>query len=72
MVPPHQWEDISELYNYNLKNLAGPYDRVYHRNMLVDDSIVTLWFWMLLGREVSPVAPLGQSTTLFDGTQGAS
>lgn len=55
----------------NLKNMVGPYDRVYHRNFLYDDSIVTIWFWMLLGRERAPVASLGLLGTQFDLRQGA-
>ena len=56
----------------NLKNMVGPYDRVYHRNMLVDDSIVTLFFWLLVGRNQAPVAPIGQSSTIYDLRQGAA
>jgi hypothetical protein len=52
--------------------MVGPYDRVYHRNMLVDDSIISLFFWQLLGREVAPVAPIGQGSTLYDLRQGAA
>lgn len=51
--------------------MVGPYDRVYHRNFLYDDSIVTIWFWMLLGRERAPVASLGLLGTQFDLRQGA-
>jgi hypothetical protein len=52
--------------------MVGPYDRVYHRNMLVDDSIISIFFWQLLGRKVSPVAPIGQGSTLYDLRQGAA
>jgi hypothetical protein len=52
--------------------MVGPYDRVYHRNMLVDDSIISIFFWQLLGRKVSPVAPIGQVSTLYDLRQGAA
>ncbi|WVQ77870.1 hypothetical protein IAR50_007572 [Cryptococcus sp. DSM 104548] len=67
----HLWDDIAEHYNYNLKNMVGPYDRIYHRNMLIDDSIISVFFWMLLGREVSPVAPIGMASTMYDLRQGA-
>ncbi|KAK4689143.1 hypothetical protein P7C73_g972, partial [Tremellales sp. Uapishka_1] len=60
------WEDIGDHYNYGLKNLVGPYDRVYHRNMLVDDAVISLWFC------VSPVAPIGMDTTVYDIRQAAS
>jgi hypothetical protein len=40
--------------------------------MLVDDSIISIFFWQLLGREVAPVAPLGQASTLYDLRQGAA
>lgn len=52
--------------------MVGPYDRVYHRNFLVDDSIVTLFFWLLLGRDKAPVAPIGQGSTIYDLRQGAA
>ncbi|WVQ82790.1 hypothetical protein IAT38_004922 [Cryptococcus sp. DSM 104549] len=68
----HLWEDIAEHYNYNLKNMVGPYDRVYHRNMLIDDSIITIFFWMLVGRDKAPVAPIGQGSTMYDLRQGAA
>ena len=55
----------------NLKNFVGPYDRVYHRNSLIDNNIITIFFWMLLGRDVSPVAPIGQGSTMYDLRQGA-
>ncbi|RSH90988.1 hypothetical protein EHS25_010164 [Saitozyma podzolica] len=66
------WEDIAEHYNYDLKNMVGPYDRVYHRNMLIDDNIISIFFWMLLGRDVSPVAPIGTDSAIYDLRQGAS
>ena len=65
------WKRVG-LTRSNLKNFVGPYDRVYHRNSLIDDNIITLFFWMLLGRDVSPVAPIGQASTLYDLRQGAS
>jgi hypothetical protein len=52
--------------------MVGPYDRVYHRNMLIDDSIISNFFWLLLGRDKSPVPPIGQGSTLYDLRQGAA
>jgi hypothetical protein len=40
--------------------------------MLVDDSIISIFFWQLLGRKVAPVAPIGQGSTLYDLRQGAA
>lgn len=54
----------------DLKNMVGPYDRVYHRNMLIDDNIISIFFWMLLGRDVSPVAPIGTDSAIYDLRQG--
>ncbi|KAL7423396.1 hypothetical protein Q5752_002700 [Cryptotrichosporon argae] len=68
----HLWEDIAEHYNYNLKNMVGPYDRAYARNMLYDDAIITLWFWILLGRPDAPVATISIESTLYDVRQGAA
>ncbi|ORX36108.1 hypothetical protein BD324DRAFT_657052 [Kockovaella imperatae] len=66
------WADIAEHYNYNLKNMVGPYDRVYHRNMLIDDSIISLFFWLLIGRENAPVAPIGMESTTYDLREGVA
>ncbi|ODN97951.1 hypothetical protein I350_07588 [Cryptococcus amylolentus CBS 6273] len=68
----HLWEDIAQHYNHNLKNMVGPYDRVYHRNMLIDHNIITVFFWILLGRPQSPVAPVGMSSSMYDLRQGAA
>lgn len=59
--------EISEL-----KNFVGPYDRVYHRNSLIDDNIISVFFWMLLGRDVSPVCPIGMDSAQYDLRQGAA
>lgn len=40
--------------------------------MLIDDSIISNFFWLILGREKSPVPPIGQASTLYDLRQGAS
>jgi len=40
--------------------------------MLVDDSIISIFFWQLLGRSVAPVPPIGQGSTLYDLRQGAA
>jgi hypothetical protein len=51
---------------------VGPYDRIYHRNMLIDNNIISIWFWQLLGRDRSPVPPLGMTSTIYDMRQGES
>jgi hypothetical protein len=52
--------------------MVGPYDRIYHRNMLIDDSIISNFFWLFLGRENAPVPPIGQGSTLYDLRQGVA
>jgi len=48
------WNDISQLYNANLKNLAGPWDRTYGYNMKEYTSLVGAVIWGAVGREYAP------------------
>ncbi|KAJ5785115.1 uncharacterized protein N7503_010327 [Penicillium pulvis] len=48
------WNDISRLYNANLKNLAGPWDRTYGYNMKEYTSLVGAVIWGAVGREYAP------------------
>lgn len=48
------WNDISTLYNANLKNLAGPWDRTYGYNMQQYTSLVAAVIWGAVGREHAP------------------
>ncbi|KKY21109.1 putative glycoside hydrolase family 2 protein [Diplodia seriata] len=44
-VLPALWTDIAAHYNPHLKNLVGPYDRAYTRDMTTHSAILTLWLW---------------------------
>lgn len=49
----HTWEAVSQLWNPNLKNMAGPWDRAYGYDMNRYLSLMALWFWVLVGKENS-------------------
>ncbi|KAF2846781.1 hypothetical protein T440DRAFT_405117 [Plenodomus tracheiphilus IPT5] len=51
----HTWTSLGELYNANLKNVAGPWDRSYGFDMNKYLSILALQMWTLVGKEDAPV-----------------
>jgi hypothetical protein len=53
------WEEVGELYNANMRNLAGPWDRSYGYDMERYLSIMALWIWSLVGLAQSPLERSG-------------
>ncbi|KAF2030911.1 hypothetical protein EK21DRAFT_64253 [Setomelanomma holmii] len=51
----YTWARLGELYNANLKNVAGPWDRSYGFDMNRYLSILALQMWTLVGKEKAPV-----------------
>ncbi|CAG8008272.1 unnamed protein product [Penicillium olsonii] len=49
------WNELGQLYNANLKNLAGPWDRSYGYDMNQYASLVGAVIWGVIGREKAPV-----------------
>lgn len=49
------WNELSQLYNANLKNVAGPWDRTYGYNMEAYVSLVGAVIWGAVGREYAPL-----------------
>ncbi|KAJ4300052.1 hypothetical protein N0V90_005301 [Kalmusia sp. IMI 367209] len=49
------WEILGQLYNANLKNVAGPWDRSYGYDMNRYLSILALHIWTLVGKTQAPV-----------------
>lgn len=49
------WETTAQLYNANLKNIAGPWDRSYGYDIKRYLSIMGLWIWNAVGHEASPI-----------------
>jgi hypothetical protein len=49
------WETTAQLYNANLKNIAGPWDRSYGYDMNRYLSIMGLWIWNAIGHGASPI-----------------
>ncbi|KAL1873155.1 hypothetical protein Daus18300_003974 [Diaporthe australafricana] len=66
------WKDIADHYNPLLRNMAGPYDRAYTRDMTAHSSVLSLWWWAMFGREYGGQPLLGESDLLFDVIQGAA
>lgn len=50
------WKSIGSLYNANLKNVAGPWDRTYGYDMNRYLSILALHVWALVGKENAPIS----------------
>jgi hypothetical protein len=51
----YSWNELGQLYNANLKNLAGPWDRTYGYDMTEYASLVGAVIWGVIGREQAPV-----------------
>lgn len=48
------WNELGQLYNANLKNMAGPWDRTYGYNMMDYTSLVAPVIWGAVGKEYAP------------------
>jgi hypothetical protein len=53
----HTWTSLGELYNANLKNVAGPWDRSYGFDMNRYLSILALQMWTIVGKDKAPIHP---------------
>ncbi|KAF2739893.1 hypothetical protein EJ04DRAFT_604486 [Polyplosphaeria fusca] len=49
------WASLGSLYNANLKNVAGPWDRSYGYDMNRYLSILALQIWTLVGKKNAPI-----------------
>lgn len=49
------WSVLGQLYNANMKNVAGPWDRAYGFDMNRYLSILALQLWTLVGKEKAPI-----------------
>lgn len=50
------WNTSAALYNANMRNLAGPWDRAYGYDMNQYVAIFSLFIWTLVGKEAAPFA----------------
>ncbi|KAK7938034.1 uncharacterized protein PG986_014902 [Apiospora aurea] len=48
------WQTAGQMYNANLGNLAGPWDRAYGYDMNKYVAIFSLYIWTLVGKENAP------------------
>ncbi|KAH5242357.1 hypothetical protein HBI72_197980 [Parastagonospora nodorum] len=51
------WTSLGQLYNANLRNVAGPWDRSYGFDMNRYLSILALQMWTLVGKDAAPIHP---------------
>ncbi|KAK8123510.1 hypothetical protein PG999_003428 [Apiospora kogelbergensis] len=58
------WETAGKMYNANLGNLAGPWDRAYGYDMNKYVSIFSLYIWTLVGKESTPGLSSGQTWSM--------
>lgn len=56
------WRNLAALYQPQLRNLAGPYDRAYGMDMESYVSVVGLWMRAVLDRDKAPFPPLTKTT----------
>ena len=57
------WRQLSDFYNPNLKNLAGPWDRSYGFDMNLYASCIGVYIWSIAGKEAAPFLPDVSCTT---------
>lgn len=48
------WETIGNMYNANLRNIAGPWDRTYGFDMNQYVAILNVYIWSLIGKSKAP------------------
>jgi hypothetical protein len=56
------WRDIASLYQPDLRNLAGPYDRAYGMDMESYVSLDGVWMRTVLDAQKAPLAPIMPTT----------
>lgn len=66
------WDDVAAHYNPYLRNLVGPYDRAYSRDLMSNSVIINYFFWSLYGYGVGPHVPKFEGDSLYDVAQGAA
>jgi hypothetical protein len=58
----HTWESVAQLWNPQLKNVAGPWDRSYGFDMNRYLSLLALHLWNIIGKERSSIIDKVQSS----------
>jgi hypothetical protein len=48
------WKDIALMYQADMKNMAGPFDRSYGMDLRRYASTIGMWIWMAIGKEHAP------------------
>lgn len=56
------WTDIANLYQPELRNISGPYDRAYGMDMESYVSVDGVWMRTVLDAAHAPLAPIGPAT----------
>jgi hypothetical protein len=55
------WRDIARWYHAGLRNLCGPYARAYGMDMTSYASLLGLWIWDAVGRDLAPFPRLDET-----------
>jgi hypothetical protein len=56
------WSNLISLYQPNLRNISGPYDRAYGMDMESYVSVVGVWMRTVLDAKHAPLAPITPTT----------
>jgi len=56
------WRNLAALYQPNLRNISGPYDRAYGMDMESYVSVVGVWMRTALDAKHAPLAPITPTT----------
>jgi hypothetical protein len=48
------WADIALMYQADMRNMAGPFDRSYGMDLQQYASTIGMWIWMAVGKEYAP------------------
>jgi hypothetical protein len=48
------WRDVALMYQADMKNMAGPFDRSYGMDLQRYASTIGMWIWMAVGKEYAP------------------
>lgn len=60
----HTWRTFSEQWHFDMRNVAGPWDRGYGFDMQRYVSMMGMWLWALNGQENSGIDARVKSPTL--------
>jgi hypothetical protein len=48
------WLDVAQFYHAEMRNMCGPFDRIYGMDMRRYVNLLGMWIWIVVGRKLSP------------------